>query len=125
MRISSVIIIALLICGCQTRGDLGLEVVQQVARYGGHTKTPATIPELRGRWKIESCDSESFQAYMSGVSFAEIQSFMQQVYGNSETLHNSPGVWYAAKDIGVAIHLLGDTNGVRLTCQRGHAYPFL
>ena len=125
MLISFSIIFALLMCGCQTGGDLGRAVVQQIALYGGHAKTSATIPELRGRWKIESSDGESFQAYMSGVSFADIQSFMQQVYGDSETLHNSPGVWYAAKNIGVAIHLVGDTNGVRFTCQRGHAYPFM
>jgi hypothetical protein len=125
MRLSSFTFLTLLICGCQTNGDMGRTVIQEVARYGGHPLTSAAIPELHGSWHVESTDAEGFQAHLSGVSFANVQSFMQQVYGNPVTLHNSPGVWYAAKNIGVAIHLFDETNGVSFICQRGHAYPLL
>jgi hypothetical protein len=122
MRILSIIFFALLICGCQTKGDLGRAIVQQVAHYGGHTRTTAAIPELRGAWSIKS-DAEGFQAHLSGVAIADIQSFMQQVYGDPMVNTNLQGIWYRAADIGVAIQFFGEKNGVSFICQRGHAYP--
>jgi hypothetical protein len=125
MRSFFIILFALSVCGCQTSSHLGQSIVQEVAQYGGHTQSSAAIPKLHGTWSVESADAESFQAHLSGVSFADVQAFMQQAYGNSVVLHDEPGVWYAAKDIGVAIHFYSCTNGVRFTCQRGHAYPLL
>jgi hypothetical protein len=129
VRIFSIIFFALLMCGCQTKVNLGRAIVQQVALYGGHTQTTNAIPELRGFWNVKSADTESFQAHLFGVPFAEVKSFMQRVYGDPVSVTDAhdwrtPGhIYYRAADIGVAIEFFGESNGVGLKCQRGHAYP--
>jgi hypothetical protein len=122
MRILSIIFLALLLCSCQTKSNVGPAIVQQVTHCGGHTPTIA-IPELRGIWSVKSADVESFQAHLSGVPFADFKSFMQQVYGNPSVSTGEPGFYYPAKDIGVYIQFFSEKNGVGFICHRGHAYP--
>jgi hypothetical protein len=120
MRILFIICFALLMCGCQTRGDLGREVVSLVAQYGGHNRTTAAIPVLSGRWNVKSADSKSFEAHFSGVPFADFKSFMQLVYGDPASTSIEPGhIYYRASDIGVAIDYFDEWNGIGFICHRG------
>src|ERR1700690_2075856 len=127
MRILSILFFALLMCGCQTRGDLGGAVVSMVAQYGGHTRTTAAIPELSGGWSVKIADAKEFQAHMSGVPFMDFKSFMQQVYGNpaptAVTIEHdleTPGhIYYRAMDIGVGIEFFREWNGIGFKCHRG------
>jgi len=133
MRISSIFFVGLSILGCQTEGDFGTTIVKQVADYGGHTRSSATIPELRGTVSVRSTDSEGFQAHLSGIRFTEFKLFMQRVYGDpvftmTASGHDwgTPGhIYYRAADIGVSIEFFPEPNGVRFICHRGHAYHLL
>ena len=121
MRILSTALLMLLLCGCRHTGDFGAAFVQQVSHYGGHAQTTNAIPELRGTWSIKS-DAEGFQAHLSGVPFADVQSFMQQVYGKpvwiTTNVEGQPHGLYKALDIGVAIQFFGETNGIGFICLR-------
>jgi hypothetical protein len=119
--------LALLMCGCHHTGDFSAFFVQQVSQYGGHTRTTNAIPALHGTWSVKS-DDEGFQAHLSGVSFADVQSFLQQVYGNpviktADIDGRRHGV-YGARDIGVAIQFFDETNGIGFVCVRGQKWPF-
>jgi hypothetical protein len=121
IRIFSAAFLWLLLCGCQSTGDFGAVFVQQVSYFGGHAQTTNTVPELRGTWSMKS-DAEGFQAHLSGVPFAHVQSFMQQVYGSpvfvATNAMGQPHGLYKALDIGVAIQFFGETNGVGFICLR-------
>jgi hypothetical protein len=117
----------LLLCGCQHTGDFGGVFAQAVARYGGHAQTTNAVPELRGTWSLK-CDSDGFQAHLSGVPFVDVQKFMYQVYGNPDLVTNdghgrSFGL-YKAMDIGVAIQFFDETNGVGFICLHAQKWPF-
>jgi len=121
IRILSTTFLVMLLCSCQHTGDFGAAFVRQVSHYGGRTQTTNAIPELRGTWSIKS-DAEGFQAHLSGVPFAAVQSFMQQVYGNpvwvTTNAVGQPHGLYEALDIGVAIQFFGETNDVGFICLR-------
>ena len=111
----------LILCACQHNGDFGAAFVQEVSHYGGHSKTTNTVPELRGTWSVQS-DAEGFQMHLSGVPFPDVQSYMQQVYGNpvsiTTNLDGQPDGLYKALDIGVAIQFFGEPNGIGFICLR-------
>jgi hypothetical protein len=142
MRTIILVLCALLfLCGCQSgskldsgdfdtflrraasskkqSGDFGTFFTQQVARYGGHTVSSSAPPALRGSWYFES-DRDGFGAQLYHVSFEEVQSFMQQVYGSprdvSTSLDSQPHGLYGVPEIGVGIQFFGDTNGVGFIC---------
>jgi hypothetical protein len=132
MRILSILFIAWLVCGCQTKRDIGRAIVRQVAQYGGHTRTSAAIPPLSGRWSIKSADAMSFRAHLSGVTFTEFESFMQQVYGEPASTSVTVGhswavtghIYYRAADIGVGIEFYHKWDGIAFYCHRGiHVTP--
>lgn len=119
--------LAFLMCGCHHTGDFGAFFVQQVSQYGGHTRTTNAIPALRGTWSGKS-DDEGFQAHLSGVSFADVQFFLKQVYGDpvikaADIDGQRHGV-YGARDIGVAIQYFGETNSIGFICVRAQKWPF-
>ena len=70
--------------------------------------------ELRGSWSLKP-DADGFQAHLSGVPFADVQSFMQQVYGKpayvTTDLDGQPHGLYKALDIGVAIQFFEEERG--------------
>jgi len=119
IRNLSATFLLLLSCSCQHTGNFSAFFVQQVSRYGGHIQTTKAIPELHGAWSFKS-DAESFQAHLSGVPFADVESFMKQIYGTpvfvATNVLGQPHGLYRASDIGVAIQFFGETNGVGFIC---------
>jgi hypothetical protein len=121
MRFTSILFVALLMGGCQTKSDFGVTLVEMVGHYGGHTRTTAAIPELSGKWRIISADSMSFEGHVSGVSFANFKLFMQQVYGEPRLWKtgNREETYYNATDIGVGFTFFPVADGVYFYCHRG------
>src|SRR5262245_27509330 len=126
MRVSllSLALLYVVMAGCCSRShDFGAFVVAEVAKHGGHTKTNAVIPKLEAQWTVNR-DRNGFQASVSGTSFANIDALMRQTFGTPKLSveANASGqphrVWGAA-DIGVAIQLIGRTNGADIVCVRG------
>jgi hypothetical protein len=56
---TTLLLAAIFVAGCSRSGDFGAFVVTQVTKYGGHTKTTATIQKLDARWTVKS-DSNGF-----------------------------------------------------------------
>jgi hypothetical protein len=142
MRIAaSLLLIGLVLCGCQSLskldsgnfddfllrashsqkqlGDFGAFFVQQVSRFGGHAVGSSSAPALSGTWYSES-DHNGFAAQLYGVPFAEVQSFMEAVYGPpldlSTNADSPPHGLYGVRQIGVGIQYFGVTNGVGFIC---------
>jgi hypothetical protein len=132
MRILPIIFISLLMCGCQTRSDAGRLIISQVAQYGSHTRTTAAIPRLNGSWNVKLADTMSFRAHLTGVTLADFNSFMQEVYGKPASTSVTVGhewakpghVYYWATDIGVYIEYYRQWIGISFYCHRGiHVTP--
>jgi len=88
-------------------------------RYGGYTRgSPSALP---GTWYYES-DHEGFCTELYGVSFQQVQSFLQQTFGSplraSTNLDGFPYGLYSVREIGVAIQYFGSTNGVGFICLK-------
>ena len=101
-------------------GDFGAFLIQQVARYGGHSVASDSPTALTGTWYFES-DKNGFAAQLYDVPFARVQSFMQKVYGSpidvvSTNLQGQLHGLYGVSQIGVAIQFFGRTNGVGFIC---------
>ena len=117
------ILFALSLAGCSRSGDVGTFIVTETIKYGGHTKTNATLPKLDAHWTVKR-DDNGFQASVTGTSFASIDTFMQQAFGapKMSVAANTSGqphrVW-GAVDIGVAIQLIGRPDGADIICVRG------
>ena len=142
MRLAfSIVLAGLLFCGCQSTskldsgdfhdflqrashshkqsGNFGAFFVQQVRRYGGYAAGVGSPPELRGRWYWES-DLDGFAVQLYDVSFPQVRSFMEAVYGApldlSTNAGNPPSGLYGVKQIGVGIQYFANTNGVGFIC---------
>lgn len=123
---ASLLILALLcavVAGCSRSGDFGAFVVTEVVKFGGHTKTNATLLKLDARWTTKR-DKNGFQASVTGTPFNNVDTFMRQAFGTPKmagfsTNIGQPYDTWAAVDIGVAIHLIGRTNGAEIICVRG------
>ena len=120
-----VILFALSLAGCSRSGDFGTFVVTEATKYGGHTKTNAALPKLDARWTVKR-DDNGFQASVTGISFASIDTFMQQAFGTPKisvdgtgTATGQPHRVWGAVDIGVAIQLIGRPDGAEIVCARG------
>lgn len=124
---TSLLILALLcavLAGCSHSGDFGAFIVTEVGKFGGHTKTNAMLPELDARWTIKR-DKNGFQASIKGTTFTNIDTVMQQAFGTpkistegTDTATGQPWRVWGAGDIGVAIQLMGQTNGADIICVR-------
>jgi len=103
-------------------GDFGTFLVQQVSHFGGHSLTTNTVPSLDGKWYVES-DKEGFGVMLYNVPTTRVQSFLQQVYGPPldvvTNVEGQPFGWYGARQIGVALQFIGETNGVGFICVKG------
>jgi hypothetical protein len=112
-----------LVAGCSQAGDFGAFVVSQVTKFGGHTKgTP--IPKLDAQWTVKQ-DANGFQAFVTGASFADIATKMEQIFGTpkmsddgSGTASHKPCRLWGATDIGVAIQLIGHGDSTEIICIR-------
>ena len=65
-----------------------------------------------------------FQILIQGNRFTEIDSLMKQLFGQpqisvDQNLNGQPQRTYSARDIGVAINCMGQTNGVYIVCLKG------
>ena len=115
--------VCVVVSGCSRSGDFSAFVVSEVKKHGGHTITNAPLPTLQTRWTIKS-DANGFQASVKGAPFVSIDAVMQQAFGipKMSVASNASGqphrVW-AAVDIGVAIQLIGQPDGVDIICVRG------
>jgi len=108
------------VAGCSQSGDFGAFVVAQVAKYGGHTKTSATIPKLDAQWTVKQ-DANGFQVFITGASFTSIAAEMEQIFGTPKISHDGatgtltvtplPYRLWSADDIGIAIQLIGHIDG--------------
>lgn len=113
--------------GCSHSGDFGAFVVAEVAKYGGHTKASATVPNLAARWELKE-DANGFQAFVTDVSFATIAAEMEQIFGTPNTSHDVTDVltvvplpyrlWSAA-NIGAAVQLIGHKDSTEIICLKG------
>ena len=119
------ILFAFSLAGCSRSGDFGTFVVTEATKYGGHIKTNAALPKLDARWTIKR-DDNGFQASVTGISFASIDTFMQQAFGTPKmsvdaagTAIGQPHRAWGAVDIGVAIQLIGRPDGAEIICVRG------
>jgi len=99
-------------------------VVAEVVRYGGRTKTNVAIPKLDAQWTVKR-DRNGFQATVTGITVARVDSMMRQAFGppkmsheGTETATGQPHRVWGAADIGVAIQLIGRTNGADIICVR-------
>ena len=130
------LILCLFLCGCRTQskldsgsfddflqrashspkqsGDFAAFFVQQVSRYGGHKPSSDRLPEMNGTWYFES-DHDGFAVQLYDVSFTQVASFMQQVYGSPISAAQPHGL-YGAGQIGVAIQFNANTHGVGFIC---------
>jgi hypothetical protein len=103
-------------------GDFSAFVVQEVSRYGGHARGTNAIPELQARWTLKS-DATGFQALATGVSFAEVQAALRQIFGPpafvTTNAAGQPHGLFKALDIGVALQFVGEPSGTRIICVRG------
>src|SRR6266487_2089861 len=108
--------------GCSRPNDFGAFFVQQVTKYGGRTNANAQLPKLDARWTVKR-DKNGFQASVTGTSFSSIDTFMRQAFGApkmsgfSTNIGQPYGNW-AAVDIGVAILLIGRSDGADIVCVR-------
>ena len=123
------LVLVLLACalaeGCAHSGNFSSFIVQEVARYGGHTKTNAALPTLDARWTVRR-DKNGFQAFVTGASFSSADAVMRQAFGtpmmsgiSSGTEVGLPYNNWSARDIGVAIMVIGRTNRIEVNCVRG------
>jgi hypothetical protein len=116
-------VVCVLVSGCSRSGDFSAFVVSEVAKHGGRTITNTPLPAVQARWAIES-DTNGFQARVTGAPFTSIDSVMTQAFGTPKisVAANTDGqpqrVW-AAVDIGVAIQLIGRSDGADIICIRG------
>lgn len=113
-----------IVAGCSQSDDFGGFVVTEVAKHGGHTKTNVVLPELEARWTVNR-DRNGFQASVTGVTFASVDTLMQQAFGTprmssdaTATVTGQPHRVWGASDIGVAIQLIGRANGADIICLR-------
>ena len=111
--------------GCSHSGDFSAFVVAEVTKYGGHSKTTATIPKLEARWTVKR-DDNGFQAFIIDAPFASVASDMEQLFGTPKmsddgsgtTTHEPYRVW-SAGDVGVAIQLISHKDGTEIICIKG------
>jgi len=119
----TLLLAVILIAGCSHSGDFGAFVVAQVTKYGGHTRTTGTIPQLDARWTIKQ-DANGFTAYVSDAPFSVIDGFMRDTFGapkisTDANLDGEPQRVWGAVDLGVAIQLIGHKNDSEIICVRG------
>jgi hypothetical protein len=112
-------------CSCaptSQSGDFGAFIVQQVARYGGHTRGTNTVSPLEARWTLNA-DLAGFQLHVTGVQFSNVQSVLQQAFGSPAFVitndQGQPHGLYKGVDIGVAMQFFGEPSGVGIVCVRG------
>ena len=123
----NLLLLGLLLSGCshteKYSGDFAPFLVQRVTEFGGRIKPAQTIPKVDASWTYEH-DGMGFQIQIQGNRFTEIDSLMKQLFGQpqvstDQNLNGQPSRIYSARDIGVAIHCLGQTNGVYIVCLKG------
>ncbi len=119
------ILLTFSLAGCLRSGDFGAFVVSEATKYGGRTKTNASLPKLDARWTVKR-DDNGFQASVTAASFTSIDTFMHQAFGTPKvsvdgtgTLTGQPARVWGAVDIGVAIQLNGRLDGAEIICVRG------
>jgi hypothetical protein len=142
MRAQIPLLLALaLFCGCRTQsqlgskdfdyflgrvarsgkppGDFGAVFIEMVAGYGVHAASSSS-PELQVTSSHFKLGHDGFEGQVCGVSFEEVQSFMQQVYGSplsiSTNLDKQPYGLYSVQQIGASLQFFGSTNGVGFIC---------
>ncbi|HUR47625.1 MAG TPA: hypothetical protein VMZ27_17205 [Candidatus Saccharimonadales bacterium] len=108
---------------CSRSGNFGTFIVSEVTKHGGHAVTNQPIPILKAHWTVKS-DENGFQAFVTGASFASIDSVMRRSFGEPKISINAdasgqPHLTWAAVDIGVAIQIMGRTDGAEIICVRG------
>ena len=117
------LVACVLVSGCSRPADFSTFIVSEVAKYGGHTITNVPPRALQARWTIKS-DTNGFQARVTGAPFTSIDAVMMQAFGSPKisVAANADGqpqkVW-AAVDVGVAIQLIGRSEGADIICVRG------
>jgi len=116
LRSTLVLLACTLVGGCAHSGNFSSFIVQEVTRYGGLTKTNAALATLDARWTIRR-DKNGFQAFVTRVSFSNTDAVMRQAFGtpmmsgiSSGTEVGLPYNNWSARDIGVAVMVIGRTN---------------
>jgi len=118
----ALLLAVIFIASCSHSGDFGAFVVAQVTKYGGHTKTSATIPQLDARWTVKQ-DANGFTDHVSDAPFSAIDGFMRETFGapkisTDTNLDGEPQRVWGAVDIGVAIQLIGHKSDTEIICIR-------
>jgi hypothetical protein len=104
-------------------GDFGAFFIQQIARYGGQVVGSTTPEELKGACYSES-DHDGFAVQLYDIPFSQVQSLMQQAYGNPVDLYTNAipngltGIYGIPH--GVAVQFFTNTNGVGFICMQSH-----
>jgi hypothetical protein len=118
-------LLACFLIGCSHSGDVSTFIVTEVTKCGGHTKTNTGFLKVEARWKLQR-DKNGFQATLTGVSFADMDALMRQAFGvpsmagvSTGTQTGLPYSNWAARDIGVAIMMIGHADRVEIICLRG------
>jgi hypothetical protein len=118
------LLLCAIIVGCSRSQDLGKFMVTEVSKHGGGTRANSTLPQLRAQLTVKR-DRNGFQASVTDVPFASVDSLMQQMFGKpaissdaTQTASGQPHRVWGAAQVGVAIQLIGRTNGADIICVR-------
>ena len=124
MRLLNLLLLCAVMVGCSRSEDLGKFMTTEVAKHGGRTMTNSTLPQLKAQLRVKR-DRNGFQARATDVTFASVDSLMQQMFGKpaissdaTKTASGQPHHVWGAAQVGVAIQLVGRTNGVDIICVR-------
>jgi hypothetical protein len=101
-------------------GDFGAFFAREIAHFGGRA-AGTTVPVLRGTWYSES-DDNGFAVQLYDIPFSQVQSFLQQAYGQPIAIYTNatPNAWSGLYGIphGVAVQVFSDTNGIGFICMQ-------
>lgn len=122
LRLIGCLFVCGLLLGCSHTGDFGEFVGHEVTRHGGCTKTNVAPPSFRARWTMKE-DENGFQAEVRGASVTQIDDFMLRAFGpplvSATNDAGQPHQVWTARDIGVAIQVVGRPSGAYIVCLRG------